>query len=182
MKRFIVAAILVGALVALLGGTALAAGPTTPPGQGFLPAVDTQATGACPCGGAGFGTGAGGMMRGGRPEWAGQPDEVATLLGTTEEAIQTERQAGKSLVEIAKGKGVGEETLISTILAARKATLTKLVGDGKLTTEQANLMIQNMTSRIQTMVERTGVGPAFGQGGARGMRGQGMRGGRWNRS
>jgi hypothetical protein len=169
MKRFIVAAILVSALVAVVGGTALAADPTTPP---------VPATGTCPYGAAG----AGGMMGGGRPEWTGQSDEVATLLGTTEEAIQTERQAGKSLVEIAKGKGVGEETLISTILAARKATLTKLVGDGKLTTEQANLMIQNMTSRIQTMVERTGVGPAFGQGGARGMRGQGMRGGRWNRS
>jgi hypothetical protein len=186
MKRFIVAAILVGALVALLGGTALAAGPTTPPGQGFRPAVDTQATGACPCGGAGFGTGAGGMMRGGRPEWAGQPDEVATLLGLTEEAIQTKRQAGESLVQIAAAKGVSEDALISTILNAKKATLAKLVADGKLTQTQADLMIQNMTSRIKTMVERTDVGLAFGQGGARRMMGQGMgegmRGGRWNRS
>jgi hypothetical protein len=169
MKRFIVAAILVGALVALVGGTALAAGPTTPP---------APAAGAYPCGGAG----AGGMMGGGRPEWAGQPDEVATLLGTTEEAIQAERQAGRSLVEIAAGKNVTEDALIGAILSARKDVLAKLVADGKLTQEQAELMIQNMTARVKVMVERTGVGPASGQAGGRGMMGQGMRGGRWNRS
>jgi len=73
--------------------------------------------GAHPCGAAG----AGGMMRGGRPEWAGQPDEVATLLGMTEAEIQAERQAGKSLVQIADAKKVSEDTLISTILSARRA-------------------------------------------------------------
>jgi hypothetical protein len=176
MKRFIVAAILVGALVALIGGTALAADPTTPP---------APATGTCPYGAAG----AGGMMGGGRPEWAGQPDEVATSLGMTAAEIQAERQSGKSLVQIAGAKNITEDALISTILNARKAKLTKLVDAGKLTQAQADLMIQNMTSRVKTMAERTGVGPAFGQGGRGtmgqgmgGMMGQGMRGGRWNRS
>ena len=169
MKRFIGAAILVGALVALVGGTALAADPTTPP---------APAAGTMPCGGAG----AGGMWGGGRPEWAGQPDEVATLLGMEEGDIQARRQAGESLVQIAAGKNVSEDTLISTILKAKKEVLAKLVDGSKLTQEQADLMIQNMTARVKTMVEREDVGPAFGQGGARGMMGQGMRGGRWNRS
>ena len=37
MKRLILIAVLVGALAALLAGTALAAGPVTPPAQGFGP-------------------------------------------------------------------------------------------------------------------------------------------------
>ncbi len=64
-----------------------------------------------PCGMA---AGAAGMMRrgmaaGGAPEWAGQPEEVATLLGMTAEEIQAERQAGKSLAQIAAAKGISED-------------------------------------------------------------------------
>jgi hypothetical protein len=177
MKRFIVAAILVGALAALVAGTALAAGPVTPPGQGFGTGsgVVTPGTGVC------SGMGAGGMMGRGAPEWAGQPDEVATLLGMTEEDIHAARLSGKSLAEIAAGKNVTEDALISAILGAKKDALAKLVTNGKLTQTQAEAMIQNMTARVKTMVD-TGVGPAFSQGGSRPGMGQGMRGGRWNRS
>jgi hypothetical protein len=179
MKRFIVAAILVGALIALVAGTALAAGPTTPPGQGFGPATGLEA-GTYPCGGAG----AGGMMQGGRPAWAGGQDAVADLLGLTQEELQAARLDGQSLVQIAEDQGKSEENLISSILNAKRDALVKLVADGKLTGDQADLMIQNMTDRVKTMVNRTDVGPAFGQGGARGMMGQGagrgMRGGRWS--
>ena len=173
MKRLIVAAILVGALMALVAGTALAAEPTTPPVPAAGVAADT-----CPCGGAGLGAGAGGMRQGGRPAWAGQSDVVAGFLGLTEEELHAARLEGKSLADIA---GPKKDELISAILDAKKDTLAKLVAEKKLTGEQADLMIQNMTSRIETMVNRTDVGPAFGQGGARGMMGQGMRGGRWNR-
>lgn len=178
MKRFIGAAILVGALLALVSGTVLAAESVVPPAQGFGPGngAVTPGTGGCP------GMGAGAGVRGGRPEWAGQPAELATLLGMEEGDIQARRQAGESLVQIAAGKNVSEDTLISTILKAKKEVLAKLVDGSKLTQEQADFMIQNMTARVKTMVEREDVGPAFGQGGARGMMGQGMRGGRWNRS
>jgi hypothetical protein len=177
MKRFIVAAILVGALMALVAGTALAAEPVVPPGQGFGPAAGVEA-GPYPCGAAGIG----GMGRRGAPDWAGEQDAAAELLGMSEDEIQAERLAGKSLVQIAGAKHVSEDTLINTILTAKKDAVSKLVADGKITQEQAELMIQNMTAQVKTMVERTDVGPAFGQGGARGMMGQGMRGGRWNRS
>jgi hypothetical protein len=173
MKRFVVAAILVGALMALVAGTALAAETVVPPGQGFGPAAGVE-TGAYPCGG----TGAGSMMRGsGAPGWAGLPDEVATLLKLPQDEIQALRLKGQSLLDIAEANGASEQDLIDTILAAKKA---KMAADSRLTPQQAELMIQNMTARIQTMIERTDVGPAFGQGGARGMMGQGMHGGRWN--
>ena len=45
MKRFILIAVLAGALAALLAGTALAAGPVTPPAQGFGPGMGMQAPG-----------------------------------------------------------------------------------------------------------------------------------------
>ena len=45
MKRFILIAVLVGALAALLAGTALAAGPVTPPAQGFGPGMGMHTPG-----------------------------------------------------------------------------------------------------------------------------------------
>ena len=98
----------------------------------------------------------------------------------TDEQIQAERLAGKSLAQIAASKNVSEDKLISTILEAKKADLAKLVAAGKLTQAQMDAMVQNMQTQVKTMVERTNVGPAFAQGQARpgGMTGQGFRGGR----
>jgi len=187
MKRFFLIAVLAGALMVLLAGTALAAGPVTPPSQGFgrgmrMWGADAAApTADCPCGMAG----AQGAQGRGKPAWAGQPDEVAALLGMTADEIRAERQAGKSLAQIAATKGVSEDKLIGTILDAKKAILAKLVADGKLTQAQADLMVEHMQTQIKTMVERTTVGPMQGRQGmgemrgsmGRSGRGQGFRGG-----
>ena len=183
MKKYILTAVLVGVVVALLAGTAWAAGPTPPTAQGFGPGAgmhmrnygQAAQEAAGPCGMA-----AGAMMRRGAPGWAGQPDEVATLLDMTADEIRAERQAGRSLAQIAAAKGISEETLVETILDARKADLAQLVADGKLTQAQMDLMVERMGTQITSMVERTDVGPAFGRGQARpgGMMGGGFRGGR----
>ena len=189
MKRLILIAVLAGALAALLAGTALAAGPVTPPAQGFGPGrgIHTPGTGMMT---PGAGMGPGGMAGRGAPAWAGQPDEVATLLGMTSEQIQAERLAGKSLVQIAASKDpvVSEDKLISTILDAKKAILAKLVDDSKLTQAQMDLMVEHMQAQVKTMVERTTVGPMQGRQGMGQMQsgmgrgragmGQGMRGSR----
>ena len=179
MKRFVLIAVLAGVLVTLLASTALAAGPVTPPAQGFgqgmgmraAAAGSTVPDAAYPCG---MGAGMAGEQGRGKPAWAGQPDEVATLLGMSAEDIQTARQSGKSLVAIADSKGIGEEKLISTILDAKKEILTGLVADGKLTQAQMDLMIEHMQTQVKTMVERTTVGPMQGRQGMGEMRG-GMR-------
>jgi len=168
MKKFILVAVLAGALAALLAGSAFAAGPMISGQQGFGPGNGIHAPGT--------GMGGAGMVGRGAPEWAGQPDEVATLLGMTQAQIQAERQSGKSLVQIASPKGIGEDQLISTILEAKKADLAKLVAAGTLTQAQMDYMVQRMQTQVKVMVERTSVGPAFGQ--ARPGMGQGMRGGR----
>lgn len=179
MKKLMVITVLVATLAALMAGTALAAGPVAPAAQGFGPGngIHTPGTGmATP------GMGASGMMRRGAPEWAGDSEAVQALLGMTAEQLQAERLAGKSLVQIATAKGVGEDELISAILEAKTAKLATLIADGKLTQAQADLMLEHMQTQIKTMVERTSVGPNAGQGqakaGMRGMMGQGFRGGR----
>jgi hypothetical protein len=181
MKRFIAIAVLAAVLAALLASTALAAGPV---GGRWAQQGDTPSTGTCPMGGPGaMGAAGAGMM--GRPAWAGQPDEVEKLLGMNDTAIQARRQAGESLAQIAATKNVGKEDLINAIIAGKKTALQQAVKDGKLTQEQADLMVQNMQTMVKTMVERTTTGPMGGRGqGMRGggmngsgMRGQGMRGG-----
>lgn len=157
MKRFLMIAVLVTALMALFAGAALAAGPVgLGRGQGATLGTGDPAT--CPMGGAGAGTMAG------RPQWAGQPDAVAELLGLTAEEIQAERQDGKSLAQIAANQGVSVDKLVETILAEKKDVLTALVADGKLTQAQADAMIARMQTQVQTAVERTTTGPMNGRG------------------
>jgi hypothetical protein len=192
MKRFVLVAVLVGLLAVALASTAFAApqgqggpgngihtpgtGLTAQPGTGYGPGSGT-CTGTCT--GAGAGKGAGAGMRGG-PAWAGQPDEVATLLGMSAEEIQAERLAGKSLVQIAAGKDVTEKQLVDTILGAKKATLDKLVADGQLSQAQADAMYGRMQTQVSVMVNRTTTGPVGNMNGMGMGMGQG-RGGRWSR-
>jgi hypothetical protein len=172
MKRFILIAVLIGALVAAFASTAFAAGPVTPTAQGIGPGmgIHTPGTGMGP----GMSGETSGAMRRGAPEWAGQPEEVEKLLGMTDEQIQAERLAGKSMVQIAASKNVSENKLISTILDAKKADLTKLVAEGKLTQAQMDTMVEHMQTQVKIMVERTNVGPALAQGQARPDVGQGQ--------
>lgn len=43
------------------------------------------------------------------------PEDLATILGITEEELRTEREAGKTLVEIAEAKGITEDELINAL-------------------------------------------------------------------
>jgi hypothetical protein len=161
MKKLILIAVLVAALTAAFATSAFAAGPTTP-------SVPTQ-----PGSGLGFGAGRGmhipgtGVAQGvgarrGAPEWAGDNDDVANILGLTVEGLQAERLAGKSLVAIAASKGMNEDTLIARLLDARKASVAQLLAGGKISQAQADYMLSNMAEHVKTMVERTTVGrPAF---------------------
>ena len=165
MKRFVLVAVTVGLMLAALASTALAApAAQANPGNG----IHTPGTG--PQAGMGFGRGqmagnaAGAGIRRGGPEWAGQPDEVQALLGMTDEQIQAERLSGKSLAQIAAARNVGEQKLIDTILAAKKATLDKLVGEGKLAQAQADYAYSRMQAQVKVMVGRTTTGPSWSQG------------------
>lgn len=153
MKRFlaITAILAVGILVgSLVTGSVFAAPATPTPG--------TPGSGSGYMGRGGAGGGFDRMMD------MGIEDEVLTLLGMTREQIATERQGGKSLAEIAAAKSVSRDTLISTILAAKKADLDKLLADGKLTQAQADTMYQNMQQTVLQMVDSTTTGGGMRNG------------------
>ena len=142
--------------VAILGstvvGSALAQGPT--PAQVPSPVAPT-----------GLGLRLGG--RAGGPAWGGQAtlDVVSKLTGLKVEEIQDLRQDGKSLAQIAQAKGIATDKLVTAILAAKKAVVDGLVKDGKLTQVQADAMIANMATQVETAVMRTTVAPVNGRGG-----------------
>lgn len=155
--------------------------------------------------GGGFGAGmmGGGFGAGMMGAEMGLEDEVLGLLNMTREQVIAERQAGKSLLQIAQSKNVTEQTLVTTILDAKRADLDALVASGRLTQAQADQMYQNMQQTVPQAVNRTTTGPMWGNGAAQpgncpmfnndtpgttttpaapgrgGMRG-GMMGGRWN--
>lgn len=164
MKKLVVVTGL-AVLLAALAVVGVFAQGSTPPANGA----------DCPMGGQmAWGRG---MMMG----WAGLPDAAVELLGLSEEEIQAERLAGKSLAEIAGAQGVDVDALAAAFMSEHKAALDALVKDGKLTQAQADLMYDHMDDMIPDMLERGSTGPAWqGEAGARGMRGgMGMRGRSW---
>ncbi len=180
MKKLFLIALLVAALAAVFTTSAFAAGPTTPPCQADPAAGFTYGAGAAQNTNA----------RNGAPEWAGNNETAAGLTGLTVEELQAERLAGKSLAQIAAGSGLDEDALIASLLEARQAKVAQLLADGKISQAQADYMLSHMAERVQTMAERTNVGPApfRGQSPEAGTRqgqgpaadsGQGQ--GRWNR-
>ncbi|MGG1518062.1 hypothetical protein ABE504_21775 [Paenibacillus oryzisoli] len=104
----------------------------------------------------------------------GDSNELATLLGMTQEELTAERKAGKSLAEIAQAKGVSEDTLVAKLTEAETKKLDDAVAAGKLKQEQADKMKTGIADRWKKLVEakpgtvdgRKGPAPAFGKGGS----------------
>lgn len=99
----------------------------------------------------GFGPGFG--MRGGHMEL-----EVATIaksLGVTEQDLITELQSGKSISDIAKEKNVDINKVKQDVIAAYKANLDTAVKNNRITQAQADTMLQNFTTRLDTLVTQT---------------------------
>jgi hypothetical protein len=95
---------------------------------------------------------------------------MAEALGMTDEQLDAELAAGKTMWQVAEAKGLSLEEFQTLMVDARKAAFTKMVADGVLTQEHAEWML----SRMQGM---------WSQGGATGgcpMHSGGS--GRWNTS
>ncbi|MCU1386678.1 MAG: hypothetical protein JWL72_16 [Ilumatobacteraceae bacterium] len=77
--------------------------------------------------GPGFGGGRGGF--GGGFGLAEGLDAAATALGVTSDELKTDLEAGKTIADIAKDKGVDVQKVIDAIVAVETTELTKLVTD-----------------------------------------------------
>ncbi|MEF3304454.1 hypothetical protein [Paenibacillus sp. GYB003] len=63
-------------------------------------------------------------------------DEIAALLGLTQDELGEAVKSGKTIAAIASEKGVDVQTVIDGIVAAQTEQLDQLLADGKLTQEQ----------------------------------------------
>ncbi len=98
---------------------------------------------------------------------------AATALGMTEAELVAELQAGKSIADVAKAKGVSVDTVIDALYADLKAHIDAHVAEGKLTQEQADAKLADAKTRITTMVNTAGLPAGKGHGGKGGHMGHG---------
>lgn len=93
---------------------------------------------------------------------------IADLFGMTPDELADARNDGQSLADLAEQNDVDQQTLIDTMLAEREEMLDQAVADGRLTQEQADAMLERMTSRVQERVDDPSVGPRGNGGGCDG--------------
>jgi len=113
-----------------------------------------------------FGPRFGGRMQPGGPQVM---DAAAEVLGMSVDDLMTELKDGKSLADVAAAKGISQEKLTADLLAQVKVQLDGLVGEGKLTQEQADSIYAQTESNIDQIVSDTsGLGGPCGPRGGPG--------------
>ncbi|RZS89895.1 hypothetical protein EV189_1674 [Motilibacter rhizosphaerae] len=119
------------------------------------------------------GPGGWGPGRGHGPGRGAELDAAATIIGVTPEQLRTDLQAGKTLAQIAQGRGISQSTLVDKLVAAEKTRIAADVEAGRLTQAQADTIISGLTDRVTKQVTSTRpVGPG-GPGGPGGPHGHG---------
>lgn len=100
--------------------------------------------------------------RHGGPDLAG----AATALGMSEVDLRTALQGGKTLAQVAKDKGVAVDKLVQVLVDAEKARIAQDVSSGRITQQQADEWLADLTQRITDRVNATRPdGPGRGHGG-----------------
>ncbi len=164
-------------LVLALGlvGTALAQEPTPPTGS------------VCPYGG----TCGGSTEMGGFGYRGTMPTLLADALGMTSEELYAALSDGQTIAELAQAQGVEMDALLEALIAPRIEQLDLAVAGGYMTQEQADWMIEMMTTQMAWRLESYGLGYGghggyggggcgmIGGGGSYGGRQGGRMGGRW---
>lgn len=82
-------------------------------------------------------------------------DEAASILNMDKETLSASLKE-KSMVEIAKEKGISEADLIGKLKTVRSKKIDEAVKAGKLTAEQAEKMKANMEKHLKFMVNHKG--------------------------
>jgi polyhydroxyalkanoate synthesis regulator phasin len=90
-------------------------------------------------------------------------DAAAKALGITVDELRTELQSGTTISELAKAHGIDVQKVIDTLVAEARTKLDAAVKAGKLTQEQADARLQQVTDRLNKVVDEKL--PAIGKGG-----------------
>lgn len=119
---------------------------------------------------------------------------AADVLGMEEAELITLLQNGKTIAQVAEEKGVDVAKIVDAFVAEHQEMLNTAVTSGRMTQEQADLMVANMTTHVALRLSQpfTGYGISMGSmNGGHGMCGMssmnmpgggmmgGMRGGHW---
>jgi hypothetical protein len=83
---------------------------------------------------------------GGGPAFDGEV--LAGLLGIDVATLRTELQSGSTIAEIASAHGVDVQTVIDALVAEAKSHLDLSVSNGRLTQEEADAKLAELTERI----------------------------------
>lgn len=84
---------------------------------------------------------------------------IESILGMKKEDIQKQIQSGKTFLDILKEKGLTLEQFKSKLLAALYAKIDEALKNNKITSDQANLLKQNIKQKIDSWDGKT---PFFG--------------------
>lgn len=85
-------------------------------------------------------------------------ETVAKTLGITVDELCTLRSSGKSIVQIAKDKGISSKDLVDKLTKARTDQVEQLFKDGKITAAQKDWVLTDLKSRIEENINRTDAG------------------------
>ena len=81
-------------------------------------------------------------------------DEAAKALGIDLDALRTELQSGKTLSQIATEHNIDITKVEDALTTAAKAKLDQAVKDGRITQEQADARLKQMTDRMTELVNQ----------------------------
>lgn len=103
---------------------------------------------------------------------------AADVLDLTVEQVVDELSEGISIAQLAANHGTEAQVIVDAFLAERESALDDAIDAGRITQEQADLMLEHMAEQIAERVDEPWTGGGYGSG----MMGQGgCRGGSGNR-
>lgn len=112
----------------------------------------------------------------GCPAANGDYSAVTTLLGLTPAEIDAQLQQGKSLVDVAAGKGISEDKLVAAIIKPMEDSMQQQVIAGTLTQQQLSDRLKLADQHIRQLVNSKGT-PGDSGSSTGGCGGSGMMGG-----
>ena len=80
-------------------------------------------------------------------------EDVAGVLGMTAEDLRAAKAQGKTVAEIAAEKGISRDVLVEKIVALRKARIEAMVEEGQISRQQADVLLREMQTRIEAMID-----------------------------
>ncbi len=102
------------------------------------------------------GSGPGGGFAGGFGGLANVIDSAASAIGISSSDLTTALRNGESVAQVASDHGVSIDTLKTAVLNAEQTQLAQAVSDERITQAQADQLSQNLSSRIDQMLNNTG--------------------------